>query len=391
MASENPNPYSPPSTDSDRDLSSALDAGLKTRERAVFSTVITEADLLDALDCKSYRRDLRKLRRLRVLVLAPVLLILLAEFAQGLGVARLRLMPLVMLGGLSCLLAFTGFMHWRLRRKSVKINQPLLGAVNGWLDRSGLWIESEHQTRYRPLDQLVGAAKTRHALVLCFDRAYALFETLPFRAFEDVDTAELLADRLVESRPFQSAASMDSRRLEPLQGEPKFQAQADATYYSGQVMLADLKGTSMERSQRWARFWGWFQTLVILCCSAGFVLFISPSILLTFASVAVLTFVFLRTTLRILRVPFLGQAERGVMFYSSGWLDQNGLVALTRIGQANTRWAAFDTVEFTDDLIALRSRDADLWHLVSRSQFADQRDWQAAVAVAKRSMGSKGR
>ncbi len=234
------------------------------------------------------------------------------------------------------------------------------------------------------MNQLVGAAKTDNSLVLCFDRAYALFETIPFRAFEDVDTALVIANRLVEACPFETAEPMDSRRLEPIDGESKFQPGTEAIYYSGEVRLSEIQGTSLSGIQGRARFWGWFQTLVILCAASAFVWYVSPSFWLATAATCVLGFVFVRSTIRILRVPFIGQADHGVMFYSSGWIDANGVVALTRISQSLTRWQAFERVEFSEKMIALKSKDADLWNLISIGQFASQREWQDAIALVKR-------
>ena len=386
MAEDGPNPYLPPSHESDRDVAGALDTCLKTRDHVAFSTVITDADLLDALDAKSFRRDLQRLRRMRFWVLLPVLLIVLIELAQGLGVARRNWGVVVMLGGMLGLLGMTAWMHWRLRRKSARINQSLLGRMQGRLDREGLWIESENVSRYRPMDQLVGAAMTKNSLVLCFDRAYALFETIPFRAFEDVDTALVIAKRLVEACPFEAPEPMDSRRMEPMDGEAKFQPGPDAIFYSGEVRLSEMAGTRLDRGQRWARFWGWLQTLMILFAAAAFVWFISPSQWLAVAATCVLGFVFLRSTVRILRVPFIGQADHGVMFYASGWVDTNGVVSLTRISQSLARWEVFERVEFSDQMIALKSKDADLWNLISIGQFENEDDWKAARDFVEQSM-----
>lgn len=386
MADNGPNPYLPPSLENDRDVAGALDSCLKTRDHVAFSTDITPADLLDALDAKSFRRDLQRLRRMRSWVLPPVFLIVLIELAQGLGVARRNWGVLVMLGGLLGLLGMTAWMHWRLRRKSVGINQSLLGQMHGRLDRDGLWIESENASRYRPMDQLVGAAMTKNSLVLCFDRAYAMFETIPFRAFEDVDTAMVIGKQLVEACPFQAPEPMDSRRMEPMDGEAKFQPGPDAVYYSGEVLLSEMAGTRLDRGQRWARFWGWLQTLVILFAAAAFVWLISPSQWLAIAATCVLGFVFLRSSIRILRVPFIGQADHGVMFFSSGWVDSNGVVSLSRISQSLARWEVFERVEFSDQMIALKSKDADLWNLISIGQFKNEVDWKAAREFVEHSM-----
>ena len=383
MSQQSPNPYAPPPIDSGGELSSLLAATLKTRDRVHFTTVITPEDLLSAIDARADRHGLMKFRRIGLVALALILLFLVAAVATGGSLAAPGRTMWVQLGGMLCLFACSAWMHWGLRRKFVRINQSQLGPRSGWIDCDGAWLESPSHACYRPIDQVVGVSATQETLVLYFDRALTLFETLPMRGFEDRESAELLAQALVQMRPFCKGHSLDSRRLEPCQEKPRFQPLPEATFYSGRVMLSDVQGTTMARMHRKSLFLGWIQKLLILSAAVAFVLFVSPSSWLALVAIAMLVFVFVRSTLFIRRAPYLGQADSDVMLYSDGWLDRNGLVTLTRLGQSCIRWTGFDQGEFTDRLIALRCRDAGLWYLISRGQISDDASWKMAIQLTK--------
>ncbi len=372
------NPYLPPSTDAALAVSSALDDALKTRDYAEFEAEVTERDLLEALGSKTFRRDLVRLRRFRWFVSIPLALVLALvgiQWARGNAFPGVTLLlvvfPIV-------LIAYAFGLHWWIRGKHAKLNHGMLGPIRGRIDRESLWIESDDQVRYRKMQFLVGAAVTRRQLVLGFDPSYSLFETIPKRAFSDLDTAELLARNLVDARPFSKIKQFDQRRSEPPTDEPRFQPGPGAVFYSGEVLIDDIVGTPLERARKKASYTVLLQTAVVLGITGFFVLAMGVSSFFSIIAVTVLTLIFLRTWVRVTSAPLSGQADEDVMFRSAGWFDNEGIVSLTSIGQAKLKWSLLESAVITDRVIAMRPRRGAVWYLIARRQYPEASQWNAA-------------
>lgn len=372
------NPYQPPQADPARAIIGVLDDTLKTRQRISFETVLTHRDLIDALYHSTFRGSYRRFRRIRRYLLIPATVLLLHLCLSWLRFGQVLTVPVILLAAVGgMLIAIAMLQRWTISRQA-RMNLDALGPMRGWIDRETLWIENEFQTRCRPLSQLVGAGKNPGQLILCFDRTHLLFETLPLRAFEDPDTAEILADNLARARPFSTPQAFDERRLEMPTDAPRFEAGTDAIHYAGSLYRDDIRGTDLERSQRRGRMWMAGQLTLFIGVALLLVWYLGPWIEFQVGVTLALGLIFVQSILRVLRSPLGGQATNDVFWQSSGWIDQTGIFSMTTTGQTMSSWDAFDRVLITDRVISCRAKSGLLWHLTGRGQFADEPSWEKA-------------
>jgi len=71
------------------------------------------------------------------------------------------------------------------------------------------------------------------------------------------------------------------------------------------------------------------------------------------------------------------------LWHSQGWINQAGLVVMTATGQTFFKPKWFESAQISDRLIVITFEKSNLWFAVSRSQFANEEDWQRAANFAE--------
>ena len=388
LPGQDSNPYHPPSDRSLESIRGAIDDALSTRDRAEFSGEVTKRDLRHALNMKSFRADLVHLRKSRWFLLIPAVLVGLLHWTayRQTGVWSEKTVILI-----ACLLGYFAYVNllrlWTVRQ-CVQLNADAIGPTRGWIDRDKLFVEDDHGQGFMFVDAMIGFAVSRRQLVLSADKTHSRFIVLPFRFFEDPDTAQLLAQSLAAARPFMKPETLDSRRKELPSVESEFQPSEHAIFYSGEVLCEDIKGTPLQKrisKVKWAAFGRTVLTLglpMLMVLALGL-----PEEFIWVAGIF-LTLVLLRVTYRIVRAPLIGQADDDVMFRTAGWVEDGGLVIISKTGQASLKWSAFQKeAAITNRLMAIQTKSQSVWHMLGRDQFESEDDWDSACEIVRKQTG----
>jgi hypothetical protein len=373
-----PNPYQSPS-----DLPAVVQPNplrdvLGSMGRLDFEVIIEREDLMDAIARAGYRPEVRSTGQLlRVLALPSILITALAFAVDSPGVLIATIFIWI------ALFAVLFLARHRLIQAYANLNNDLIGHAKGYMDDRHFVINQPHQTRVLLMDQLVSVRKNSRRLVLCFDATLNRFETLPFEAFKQVNLAQMIAGQLARVRPVVQSQPIDRRRAELPDSEPIFQASTQAIHYSGPVSMSALH--SSELSRHWSRSIHWAAFRI---CAFSAVL-VAAVITVLGASIAALIIccgglaAFIPTWIRLFRIDRELRRDDQPLWQAKGWVESEGIVSMTTIGQVKTSWSVFGERTISEQHIVLRYAKAPLWYVLSRDQFQSDDDWNAACQLIR--------
>ncbi len=377
------NPYQPPNEVIPALATDPLDSVLESVQRMDFNSVIQRRDLIDAVAGTGFRIDVGTLRQLARLGAPPLLILVGISITFGPGIVSLSLQFAV-----AGFIAFLLYLRHRLIRNYTNVSGDIIGSARGYIDSTSMRIEQEHQTRLLRMDQLVCVTYNQRRISLCFDATFNRFETIRFDDFATPSLARDLAEQLSRVRPPVAPLPVDRRRSQPSQAEPLFSAVEPAFQYAGPVAASDLK--SSDFTSQWRRL------VVGATVKMTLVLGVSVGVLLSLFGMNVVTVLFCVLIAACIVPGFLaiGRAHREIhrddqpLWYARGWVDRDGIVAITTIGQTKSNWLLFGKPEFSERSIVLKYASAPLWYILNRGQFHSEQDWnEVCRLVANRIPG----
>ena len=117
--------------------------------------------------------------------------------------------------------------------------------IRGWIDRDGLWIETEQSQAYWPLSNLVSCAATHELWVLSFGKEQTFWQTIPIDAFTDPALARSVAADLRQAFPPQLPQLLDERKRTPPEAVCLFSMPEDAIEVEGNFFEDCALGTRL--------------------------------------------------------------------------------------------------------------------------------------------------
>ncbi|WP_182867357.1 hypothetical protein [Stieleria mannarensis] len=381
-----PNPYQAPLSDSFATASSPPPSHF-VPHRLEFQGQLTRQHHRDAVIKAGIRTDYRSATRV-MLALAGAYTLATGVLTLALGdvdfdsVIRVLLSTLVLVGGI---LIFCRHQRWLIGTR-IPGFQLATGSIRGWIDAEGLWIETEQSQAYQPLSKLVACAATHELWVISFAKELTFWQTLPIEAFSDPALARSVAADLQRAFPPAPPQLIDQRKQTPPEGDCLFSMSEEAIAFEGPFYEDNAQDTRLLKTTKQVVWQTWLVLAVLLIS-----LLVSILTLTGFRSLYVgLLFLWIGLLLagifyRVRRAR-RSASEKGrlVAWWSWGWLDDEGYVAMTSLGQTRATWQFFDHYEITDDAIGLYPHQNDTaCCLVSREQFAGADDWNRATALVK--------
>ncbi|GAA5509999.1 hypothetical protein [Novipirellula caenicola] len=367
------NPYEPPHSDPAVENPLAFDDRWQTFERLEFQTELTRRDIRDGIARTNIRTDLVSMRTLASIVIFFCFYIgfLSVVASPNSTVALLLSIPIVTTAALLGL-------RYRALNRAVKLNAHRCGEIHGYIDRDQMMIVHPDQTRWLKMEHLISVGYNRNVITFCFDATQMQFDVLPLRAFADRNRAVMLATQLSELRPPCPIQFIDPRRRALAEDDPVCSPAENAVYFSGGIYADDIQNTVLGRRWRWGllRFsilfgsfalsliFGWFYFVGF----TWFGILVGMVLLIVLSKPA-------RSVIKARRTT-LDRTEPLLM--SSGWFDTTGQFTMTTTGQCKANWTLFEAAEITDQMIQLKVRGSDMYHLVAKRQFSDEASWKTA-------------
>ncbi len=373
-----PNPYQSPSDLPATAQPNPLDGILRSIGRLDFATTIERTDLIDAIAGVRYRPEVRSIGHVvRVLALPGILVAMLAIASNRpvitIGLLWLGIVLIV------CLL----FARRRLIHAFATLNIDLMGPATGYIDDRNFVINQPNQTRVFSMDQLVSVGKNSRRVVLCFDATLNRFETLPFEAFKQINSAKMIADQLARVRPVVKAQPIDRRRSELPASDPIFEPSPQAIHYSGPVSVSALDSTELSRHWRRAINLAAFKvggfSVVLVATVLAFLGTSTAALIGCCVGLAALIPVWIR----IFRIDRELHRDDQPLWQAKGWIESEGIVSMTTTGQSKTAWPVFGERSISEHHIVLRYAKAPLWYVLCRDQFKNDSDWSAACTLVR--------
>ncbi|WP_372895508.1 hypothetical protein [Stieleria sp.] len=381
-----PNPYQAPLTDSLAAQQSPPPSHF-IPGRLKFKGQVTPQHHRDAVIKAGIRTEYRNTTRV-MLVLAGLfallsgVLVLVTGNLDATHLLRTLLATAVLLVGVGL---FCRHQRWLIGTR-VPSFQLALGPIHGWIDRDGLWLETEQSQAYWPLSNLVSCAATHDLWVLSFGKEQTFWQTLPIDAFADPASARSVAADLQQAFPPQLPQLLDERKRTPPETVCLFSMPGDAIEFEGNFYEDCARGTRLLKATKQAVVRTWV-ALAVLLASLLLSIFVLTGFRTLYVALAALWIAILVSSIlvRVWRARRAAkQKGRMIAWYSKGWLDDQGYCAMTSLGQTRATWQFFDHVEITEDSIGLYPHENDVaCCLVSREQFANTDDWNRATELVR--------
>lgn len=323
-----------------------------------------------------------------------MILITLATFAGLVGLA-IALIPgnIHIAGFLSVtlmllVLAVFQFNHQRLVASQIPQYQFTVGPIEGWIDSKELVIQSPRFMFYCPVDQITGTACDGHLWAISFHRTFMFWQTLPIDAFENPHAARAVAADLQHLRPAKSPQLFDPRPQREPESDFRFQSGENALFYRGWFRHGDAEGARLLAATRRVARRGWLLFGAMFVCLMASVVTVTGmdweySVIMGCWMIGVVVALLLKRwrSLRSHR-----KDGDGSLWFSKGWIDDDGYCSMTTLGQSRMLWPFFNHYEITDKAIVLYPHATDACAcLIGRSQFSDE-DWPRATDKVRQRM-----
>ncbi|MCO8121611.1 hypothetical protein NHH03_07675 [Stieleria sp. TO1_6] len=382
--SDSINPYQSPSS-SGGDALAPSAAGDWIGSRMQFAGQLSRLDCRDAVTQAGIRSEYRQLTRVMVTLatlysIGVIAYSVMVPLASPQDTIRCVVAIALFLAGVVLICLY----QRQLLGNELPSYQLAIGAIEGWIDRDELWLQSDRHTLCCPMSQLVSSAASQRIWALSFVRDKNFWQTIPFDAFTDPALARSVAADLQQQFPPVAAQLIDARKRSKPEDEFRFQPIGDSVCYQGYVYEDSASGTLLEQASRrrstkaWATMLMFFgAVLASIVVMGGF-----QPILLIFLLIWGV-YVIASVYLKIWRARRTSKLEdRVIAWYSKGWLDQAGYCAMTAVGQSRSSWNFFDHYEITERVIGLYPHQSNACCcLIAREQFADDGDWQQAQSL----------
>ena len=373
------NPYEPPRSDPAVENPLAIGDALQTFERLKFQTELTRRDIRDGIARTNIRTDLVSMRTLASIVIFFCFYIgfLSLVASPNSTVALLLSIPIVITAALLVV-------RYRALCRAVNLNAHRCGTIHGYIDHDMMMIVHADQTRWMKMEHLVSVGRSRNTLTLCFDATQMQFDVLPLRAFADRNRAVMLAQRLSELRPPCPIQVIDPRRQVLADDVAVCSPAEDAAFFAGGIYADDIQDTVLGR--KWRRgllrftlLFGLFAVTLIVAWFyfAGFTWF-------GIVVGLVLLFVLSKPARSVIKARRATLSNTEPLLMSSGWFDAAGQFSMATTGQSKANWSLFEATEVTGNMILLKIKGSDMYHLVSRGQCRDEAAWEAACEFVRK-------
>lgn len=373
-----PNPYQSPSDLPVAAQPNPLDDVLRSIGRLDFETTIESTDLIDAVAGARYRPEVRSIGQVVRIMALPGVLVAAVVIASDRPSITIGLLLLGIV-----LITFLLIARRRLIFAFANLNVDLVGPAKGYMDDKNFVIDQPNQTRVFSMDQLVSVGKNSRRVVLCFDATLNRFETLPFEAFKQINSAKMIVDQLARVRPVVKAQPIDRRREQLPTSDPIFEPSPLAIHYSGPVTVSALDSTELSRHWRRAINRAAFKVggfSVVLVTTVLVVLGTSTAALIgCCAGLAALIPVWIR----IFKIDREMHRDDKPLWQAKGWVESEGIVSMTTTGQSKTAWPVFGERSISENHIVMRYARAPLWYVLCRDQFQNDSDWNAVCQLAQ--------
>ena len=351
--------------------------------RLDFETNVSRRDLLNAITKTQFRPEFRRPEAWKRVV---AILLLIGLIMLFLAMAVLPGSP-VSAFWIALMLGVTLSIVWYSKNASLRQlitnNLRTLGRTSGFLEQDILYIQSQHRKTFRKLSSLVIASTNEERVVMCFDPMLNRFETLPFAAFADVKSAQLLARDLESARSQATATNKPSKPDAAPMSENFFQPSESAIFFAGPILNRDLAGSHLIRMIRTRIFKSLAFVLLIFVA-------VPMAIMVAFGLTAT-TVSLLALAVALFVLIFINLIAQGRRFRSPdqtvlttrGWIEPIGLTTVSHDAQDASTWSAFKDCCFTENAILINWPDRLHCSIVTKNQLGDPNQWEAACEIVR--------